>query len=101
MQYQRLSHEGAVSGLAEVNDGHTGRLAPGETLQEPAEQHHAHGSAKRSRDAATAAGAEGDEAQVILGERDLCLGIGEDVSVGVEAERVVPDSRVADEADAT
>ena len=93
VQHQCCGHEGVALGLAEVDGLDPGRLAPGEPLQEPAEEHDAHGGAERRRDAAAAAGAEGDEPQVILGECDV--GRGGEVAVRVEAQGLVPHARVA------
>jgi hypothetical protein len=84
--------------LIEVDGRHPCWPSPGEPLQEPGEEHATHGGAERRRHAAAPAGAEGDEPQVVLGERDLQGR--RDVAVGVEAERHVPDGRVAAEAHA-
>ena len=102
VQHQRLCHENVVSHLAEIDGRHPGRLSPGEPLQEPGKEHDGHSCAERGGDAAAATSAERDDPQVVLGERDIHhrRRIRRDVAVGIEAEWVVPDGRVAAEANA-
>ena len=99
VQHQRLCHENVVSPLAEIDGRHPGRLSPGEPLQEPGKEHDGHSCTERGGDAAAATGAERDDPQVVLSERDIRR-IRRDVAVGIEAEWVVPDGRVAVEANA-
>ena len=81
----------ASRGLLQIDPVDAWRLRPTESLQKPREQHHHEGGAQRHAGAASPPGAEGDEAQVRLGENDDVGGpIAGEMALRPELERFGP-----------